>query len=214
MPPALPAAFQQLQGLRQIQSQLPGDEREGVQPGGERERLPSPTAPPSVPWGTRGSGTAPVWSLGSPPCPPLSVSPQIPEDEPSSAGPEEAARSSGSGMKLGKKWRAVISRTMNRKMGRMAVRALAEGKVSAGPGAVGQPSPLPSTKPDPCSRRRWRRRGVRPPCPQLARRSRATRRCLCPTWRWRRTRTRPSAASCPLVSAAPALSTAPSSAPC
>ncbi|XP_061862584.1 SAM and SH3 domain-containing protein 3 isoform X2 [Colius striatus] len=51
---------------------------------------------------------------------------KIPEDEPSSAGPEEAAR--GSGMKLGKKWRAVISRTMNRKMGRMAVRALAEGK--------------------------------------------------------------------------------------
>ncbi|PKK16467.1 hypothetical protein A306_00000392, partial [Columba livia] len=31
-------------------------------------------------------------------------------------------------MKLGKKWRAVISRTMNRKMGRMAVKALAEGK--------------------------------------------------------------------------------------
>ncbi|XP_014811543.1 PREDICTED: SAM and SH3 domain-containing protein 3 isoform X2 [Calidris pugnax] len=50
----------------------------------------------------------------------------IPEDEPSSAGPEDAARSSG--MKLGKKWRAVISRTMNRKMGRMAVKALAEGK--------------------------------------------------------------------------------------
>ncbi|XP_074004180.1 SAM and SH3 domain-containing protein 3 [Numenius arquata] len=50
----------------------------------------------------------------------------IPEDESSSAGPEDAARSSG--MKLGKKWRAVISRTMNRKMGRMAVKALAEGK--------------------------------------------------------------------------------------
>ncbi|KAM9227128.1 SAM and SH3 domain-containing protein 3 [Leptosomus discolor] len=50
----------------------------------------------------------------------------IPEDEPSSAGPDAAARSSG--MKLGKKWRAVISRTMNRKMGRMAVKALAEGK--------------------------------------------------------------------------------------
>ncbi|NXC46809.1 SASH3 protein, partial [Penelope pileata] len=65
----------------------------------------------------------------------------IPEDEPSSAGPEEAAR--GSGMKLGKKWRAVISRTMNRKMGRMAVRALAEGKQ----GEVeeeGSASPLPS----------------------------------------------------------------------
>lgn len=50
----------------------------------------------------------------------------IPEDEPSSAGPDDAARSSGT--KLGKKWRAVISRTMNRKMGRMAVKALAEGK--------------------------------------------------------------------------------------
>lgn len=67
----------------------------------------------------------------------------IPEDEPSSAGPEEAARSSGSGMKLGKKWRAVISRTMNRKMGRMAVRALAEGK-QAEVEEEGCPSPLPS----------------------------------------------------------------------
>ncbi|NXR20682.1 SASH3 protein, partial [Cinclus mexicanus] len=47
----------------------------------------------------------------------------IPEDD---AGPEEAVRSSGT--KLGRKWRAVISRTMNRKMGRMAVRAMAEGK--------------------------------------------------------------------------------------
>ncbi|NXL20359.1 SASH3 protein, partial [Setophaga kirtlandii] len=51
----------------------------------------------------------------------------IPEDEASSASGEEGARSSG-GTKLGRKWRAVISRTMNRKMGRMAVRALAEGK--------------------------------------------------------------------------------------
>ncbi|XP_018769722.1 SAM and SH3 domain-containing protein 3 isoform X1 [Serinus canaria] len=50
----------------------------------------------------------------------------IPEDDPSSGSPEEAVRSSGT--KLGRKWRAVISRTMNRKMGRMAVRALAEGK--------------------------------------------------------------------------------------
>ncbi|NXI34677.1 SASH3 protein, partial [Galbula dea] len=50
----------------------------------------------------------------------------IPEVEPSSSVPEDAARSSG--MKLGKKWRAVISRTMNRKMGRMAMKALAEGK--------------------------------------------------------------------------------------
>lgn len=62
----------------------------------------------------------------------------IPEDEPSSAAPEEAARSSG--MKLGKKWRAVISRTMNRKMGRMAVKALAEGKAEAE--EEGSPSPL------------------------------------------------------------------------
>uniref|UniRef100_A0A8B9M644 SAM and SH3 domain containing 3 n=1 Tax=Accipiter nisus TaxID=211598 RepID=A0A8B9M644_9AVES len=50
----------------------------------------------------------------------------IPEDESSSSVPDDAARSSG--MKLSKKWRAVISRTMNRKMGRMAVKALAEGK--------------------------------------------------------------------------------------
>ncbi|XP_010565407.1 PREDICTED: SAM and SH3 domain-containing protein 3 isoform X3 [Haliaeetus leucocephalus] len=50
----------------------------------------------------------------------------IPEDESSSSIPDDAARSSG--MKLSKKWRAVISRTMNRKMGRMAVKALAEGK--------------------------------------------------------------------------------------
>ncbi|NXS50593.1 SASH3 protein, partial [Balaeniceps rex] len=56
----------------------------------------------------------------------FSLEENIPEDESSSAGPEDAARSSG--MKLGKKWRAVISRTMNRKMGRMAVKALAEGK--------------------------------------------------------------------------------------
>lgn len=74
---------------------------------------------------------------------------QIPEDEPSSAAPEEAARSSG--MKLGKKWRAVISRTMNRKMGRMAVKALAEGKVSGvragcprgAPGGCGAKVPAP-----------------------------------------------------------------------
>uniref|UniRef100_A0A8C0QS84 SAM and SH3 domain containing 3 n=1 Tax=Chelonoidis abingdonii TaxID=106734 RepID=A0A8C0QS84_CHEAB len=32
-------------------------------------------------------------------------------------------------MKLGRKWRAVISRTMNRKMGKVVVKALAEGKV-------------------------------------------------------------------------------------
>ncbi|NXW60739.1 SASH3 protein, partial [Eurystomus gularis] len=50
----------------------------------------------------------------------------IPEDEPSSASPDDATRSSG--MKLSKKWRAVISRTMNRKMGRAAMKALADGK--------------------------------------------------------------------------------------
>ncbi|XP_027518168.1 SAM and SH3 domain-containing protein 3 isoform X1 [Corapipo altera] len=50
----------------------------------------------------------------------------IPENDPSSASPEDAPQSSGT--KLGRKWRAVISRTMNRKMGRMAVKALAEGK--------------------------------------------------------------------------------------
>ncbi|NXO80518.1 SASH3 protein, partial [Sitta europaea] len=59
----------------------------------------------------------------------------IPEHAAGSASPEEAVRSSGT--KLGRKWRAVISRTMNRKMGRMAVRALAEGKVS-GAGGHGQ----------------------------------------------------------------------------
>ncbi|KAJ7414745.1 SAM and SH3 domain-containing protein 3 [Willisornis vidua] len=50
----------------------------------------------------------------------------IPEDDHNSASPEDATRSSGT--KLGRKWRAVISRTMNRKMGRMAMKALAEGK--------------------------------------------------------------------------------------
>ncbi|NXT22734.1 SASH3 protein, partial [Syrrhaptes paradoxus] len=64
---------------------------------------------------------------------------KILEDEPSGAGPDDAARSGG--MKLGKKWRAVISRTMNRKMGRMAVKALAEGKVSGIPGLAGGSSP-------------------------------------------------------------------------
>ncbi|NWX22576.1 SASH3 protein, partial [Aegotheles bennettii] len=68
----------------------------------------------------------------------------IPEDECSSPSPEDAVRSSGT--KLGKKWRAVISRTMNRKMGRMAVKALAEGRVSGGPGRWG---PGPPSTPDP-----------------------------------------------------------------
>ncbi|XP_037264469.1 SAM and SH3 domain-containing protein 3 isoform X2 [Falco rusticolus] len=56
----------------------------------------------------------------------FSLDENIPEDESSSASPDDTARSSG--MRLGKKWRAVISRTMNRKMGRMVVKALAEGK--------------------------------------------------------------------------------------
>ncbi|XP_054069809.1 SAM and SH3 domain-containing protein 3 isoform X1 [Rissa tridactyla] len=70
----------------------------------------------------------------------------IPEDESSSAGPDDAARSSG--MKLGKKWRAVISRTMNRKMGRMAVKALAEGKQGdvEEDGPLCPPSPASSTE--------------------------------------------------------------------
>lgn len=54
----------------------------------------------------------------------------IPEDDLANAPPEEAGKSGG--MKLGKKWRAVISRTMNRKMGKMAVKTLAEGKGEAG----------------------------------------------------------------------------------
>lgn len=65
---------------------------------------------------------------------------QIPRDESSSASANDAARSSG--MKLSKKWRAVISRTMNRKMGRMAVKALAEGKVSRAPGGGAAPPAL------------------------------------------------------------------------
>lgn len=60
----------------------------------------------------------PIW-----PCRSL----KIPEDDLGSAASEDTSKSSG--MKLGKKWRAVISRTMNRKMGRMAVKALSEGKV-------------------------------------------------------------------------------------
>ncbi|NWJ05185.1 SASH3 protein, partial [Crypturellus undulatus] len=65
----------------------------------------------------------------------------IPEDESGSAVPEEAPRSSG--MKLSKKWRAVISRTMNRKMGRMAVKALSEDKGDLE--EDGSPSPLSPT---------------------------------------------------------------------
>ncbi|XP_023590054.1 SAM and SH3 domain-containing protein 3 isoform X2 [Trichechus manatus latirostris] len=47
----------------------------------------------------------------------------IPEDDSSVPTPEDAGKSS---KKLGKKWRAVISRTMNRKMGKMMVKALSE----------------------------------------------------------------------------------------
>ncbi|NXC21749.1 SASH3 protein, partial [Corythaeola cristata] len=70
----------------------------------------------------------------------------IPEDESSSASPDDAVRSSG--MTLGKKWRAVISRTMNRKMGRMAVKALAEGKQGdlEEEGSLCPPSPAGSTE--------------------------------------------------------------------
>uniref|UniRef100_A0A8D1JZM1 SAM and SH3 domain containing 3 n=1 Tax=Sus scrofa TaxID=9823 RepID=A0A8D1JZM1_PIG len=48
---------------------------------------------------------------------------QIPEDDSGVPTPEDAGKS---GKKLGKKWRAVISRTMNRKMGKMVVKALSE----------------------------------------------------------------------------------------
>ncbi|XP_003414886.1 SAM and SH3 domain-containing protein 3 isoform X2 [Loxodonta africana] len=47
----------------------------------------------------------------------------IPEDDSNVPTPEDAGKSS---KKLGKKWRAVISRTMNRKMGKMMVKALSE----------------------------------------------------------------------------------------
>ncbi|XP_049622636.1 SAM and SH3 domain-containing protein 3 [Suncus etruscus] len=47
----------------------------------------------------------------------------IPEDDSGASTPEDAGKS---GKKLGKKWRAVISRTMNRKMGKMMVKALSE----------------------------------------------------------------------------------------
>ncbi|XP_067853109.1 SAM and SH3 domain-containing protein 3 isoform X2 [Heptranchias perlo] len=56
------------------------------------------------------------------------------------AGTEEAAKS---GSKLGKKWRAVISRTMNRKTGRMMVKALAEEQSESG-----EESPMSPKTPD------------------------------------------------------------------
>ena len=54
---------------------------------------------------------------------------QIPEDDSGVPTPEDAGKSS---KKLGKKWRAVISRTMNRKMGKMMVKALSEEMVRPG----------------------------------------------------------------------------------
>ncbi|KAM6413477.1 SAM and SH3 domain-containing protein 3 [Rhynochetos jubatus] len=78
----------------------------------------------------------------------FSLEENIPEDEAGSSG----ADARGSGMKLGKKWRAVISRTMNRKMGRMAVRALAEGR-QGDVEEEGSPCPLSpagSTEEPPC----------------------------------------------------------------
>ncbi|XP_069749322.1 SAM and SH3 domain-containing protein 3 isoform X2 [Narcine bancroftii] len=56
------------------------------------------------------------------------------------AGSEEAIKS---GSKLGKKWRAVISRTMNRKSGRMMVKALAEER-----NETGEESPMSPMTPD------------------------------------------------------------------
>ncbi|MEE6508630.1 hypothetical protein FKM82_022112 [Ascaphus truei] len=46
----------------------------------------------------------------------------IPEDDAKAPGSEEHSR----GSKLGKKWRAVISRTMNRKTGKMVMKAMAD----------------------------------------------------------------------------------------
>ena len=54
---------------------------------------------------------------------------QIPEDESGVPPPEDAEKS---GKKLGKKWRAVISRTMNRKTGKKMVKALSEEMVRPG----------------------------------------------------------------------------------
>ena len=54
---------------------------------------------------------------------------QIPEDESGVPTPEDAEKS---GKKLGKKWRAVISRTMNRKTGKKMVKALSEEMVRPG----------------------------------------------------------------------------------
>lgn len=60
---------------------------------------------------------------------------QIPEDDSGVPTPEDAGKS---GKKLGKKWRAVISRTMNRKMGKMMVKALSEEMVRPGDAGEGE----------------------------------------------------------------------------
>lgn len=60
---------------------------------------------------------------------PLLLLSQIPEDDSGVLTPEDSGKS---GKKLGKKWRAVISRTMNRKMGKMMVKALSEEMVRPG----------------------------------------------------------------------------------
>ncbi|XP_038271373.1 SAM and SH3 domain-containing protein 3 [Dermochelys coriacea] len=71
----------------------------------------------------------------------------IPEDDPANALPDDTGKSSG--MKLGKKWRAVISRTMNRKMGKMVVKALAEGKGEVGEEGSMSPMLLDSSLEEP-----------------------------------------------------------------
>uniref|UniRef100_H3B0Z0 SAM and SH3 domain containing 3 n=1 Tax=Latimeria chalumnae TaxID=7897 RepID=H3B0Z0_LATCH len=55
---------------------------------------------------------------------PFALDENIPETEAVCVEGEDPGKASGS--KLGKKWRAVISRTMNRKMGKMVGKALAE----------------------------------------------------------------------------------------
>ncbi|XP_062997963.1 SAM and SH3 domain-containing protein 3 [Elgaria multicarinata webbii] len=56
----------------------------------------------------------------------LSLEEELPDDNQANSlpSPDDSARSSGS--KLGKRWRAAISRTMNRKTGKAAAKALAE----------------------------------------------------------------------------------------
>ncbi|XP_044283495.1 SAM and SH3 domain-containing protein 3 [Varanus komodoensis] len=67
---------------------------------------------------------------------------QLPEDNPESSqhSPGDSARSSS--LKLGKRWRAAISRTMNRKTGKAAAKALAE-QGEAGDEAAASPLQSP-----------------------------------------------------------------------